>query len=74
LLITEKRLLHILHEMEYNLTCLAKELDPQKVGLDGIELDGELISFKYMQQKTAAIKSHIEWIRCEIEENKIKIE
>jgi len=55
------------------LAGLAKELDPQKIGMDGIEIDGELISFKYMQQKTAAIKSHMEWIRVEIEENRIAI-
>ncbi len=72
-MISEERLNYILHEMEYNLTLLAKELDPQKLGLEGIELDGEFISFKYMQQKTAAIKSHIEWIRVEIEENRIEI-
>ncbi len=70
-MISEERLVHILHEIEYHLTCLAKELDPQKLGVDGIKLDGELISFKYMQQKTANIKSHLEWIRVEIEENTI---
>jgi len=58
--------------MEYHLLGLAKELDPQKLGVEGIELDGKFISFKYMQEKTANIKSHIDWIRTEIEEDRIK--
>ena len=36
--------------------------------MDGISIDDEFISFKYIREKTAAIKSHIEWIRYEMEE------
>ena len=70
-MISEERLVHILNEMEFYLALVAKELDPQKLGVEGIVMDGQFISFKYMQHKVAAIKSHMDWIRVEIEENRI---
>ena len=67
-MVNENHLRHIVDEIEYHLTGIAKEIDPQKIPKDGISIDDEFISFKYIREKTAAIKSHIEWLRYEMED------
>lgn len=69
-MINENHLRHIVNEIEYHLTGIAKEIDTQKIPKDGIIIDDEFISFKYIREKTAAIKSHIEWLRVEMEDER----
>jgi len=68
-MITEEHLAHILKEMDYHLTGLANEIDPQKFGADGIIIDEQFFSFKYVQQKAATLKHHIDWIRVDMQED-----
>ena len=66
-MIKEEVLLHIIKEMNFHLTCIAKEIDPQKIPMDGIKVYDEFISLKYIREKTMAVKSHLEWLEAEME-------
>ena len=68
-MIKEEVLLHIVKEINFHLTGIAKEIDPQKIPMDGMKIDGEFISLKYIREKTMAIKSHLEWLQAEMEDN-----
>lgn len=66
-MIKEKVLREIIQGIEFNLTGIAKEIDPQKFPGDNIKINGEVLSLKYLRDKTMSIKTHLEWFTVEME-------
>ncbi len=66
-MITEKHLNHILKEMDSAILSLAIEFGKAKVPNLGI--NDTFISMKYMQEKVALLKFHVDWIRVDMEED-----
>lgn len=68
-MITEKHLTHILKEMDYSLLLIAREITKEEFPKEGINHNGAHLSLKYLQEKTALLKFHIDWIRVDMEED-----
>ncbi len=64
-MITEKHLNHIFKEMDYAILSLAKEFAKEKVPQLG--KNESFISVKYLQEKVALLKFHVDWIRVDME-------
>jgi len=68
-LITEQHLEGILKEMDYHLSNIAREIDPEKFKEDGFIIDSNTLSLKLLRDKTSMIKQHIDGIRIHMEED-----
>jgi len=68
-LITEEHLNVILKEMDYHICGIAGELDPQKISLEGIRIEDDFLSLKFLREKVALLKHHVDWIRVDMEED-----
>ena len=68
-MINEDVLLHIIKEINYQLTGIANEIDPQKFPMDLIGIGDGYISLKYLREKTMRLKLHLEWLDAEMDDN-----
>jgi len=66
-MITERHLNHILKEMDYAIVSLATEFAKAKV--PDLGKNETFISIKYLQEKVALLKFHVDWIRVDMEED-----
>lgn len=66
-MITEKHLTHILKEMDYALLLIAKEIT--KEGFPNVGTLDEKQTVKYLEQKVALLKFHVDWIRVDMEDD-----
>ncbi len=68
-MITQIHLEGILKDMEYNLSRLALEIDPEKFKSDGYVIYNNFLSLKLLREKTAMLKHHIDGIRIHMEDD-----
>ena len=55
--------------MDYQILGLANQLDPQMIESKGMSLVTETVSLKILQQKVAALKFYVDWIRVDMEDD-----
>ena len=68
-MISEKHLNHILKEMDYTLLSVATEITKPYFPNEGINFAEQQMSIKYLKEKVALLKFHLDWIRVDMEED-----
>ena len=68
-MISERHLNHILKEMDYTILSVAKEISKEEFPIEGINVNGEHLSIKYLREKVGLMKFYVDWIRVDMEED-----
>ncbi len=55
--------------MDYQICGLALQLNPQEIASRGMSIVTDTVSLKILQQKVAAMKFYVDWIRVDMEED-----